>query len=190
MGRPPDSQALQANISNPFEEVVILADIVGKSETTLAAVMRDFTALVENPIIAGGFAMAHHGYVRATTDIDVIAVKSSKDLIKKFQSRGYKYEAIQLPIGSLELLTKGNKGIDFIGLNNTKLMRTIEARANEGTFFNKKARFVSLEDLMILKLLATLGRTKKQDEADLEVLTKLPHDKAYLDLWKKNLNVP
>lgn len=70
------------------DEVVILADAVGNSNTTLAQVMADFLELVSDPLIAGGFAMAHHGVVRATVDIDVLAMGSIQSLAEKLVERG------------------------------------------------------------------------------------------------------
>src|SRR5262249_42866006 len=136
---------------NPYEEVILLADIVGKSRTTLAEVVKDVLEVIANPLIAGGFAVAHHGFLRATVDVDIIAVGSTKKYINEFRSRGYKFENIQLPIGTLELLTKANKGIDFIYLNNSELLKSMDARSVSGDLYGVPIRYVSIEDLIILK---------------------------------------
>jgi hypothetical protein len=182
-------QALHSSAETPADEVLILADAVGTSATTLTQVMNDFLQIVSDPIIAGGFAMAHHGLVRATVDIDVMAMGSIHPMIEQFKSRGYKHESIQLPIGALDLLTKGNKGVDFIHLSNEKFRKSIQKRAVEGTFFSQKVRFVALEDLILLKLLAVQGRKNKMDGADLDTLLPKPHDKTYVDGWKKILGI-
>ena len=160
-----------------------MADAIGNASTTLAEVIAEFLEIVPNPIIAGGFAMAHHGVIRATVDIDVISLTSITKLIPKFESRGYRRETMQLPIGALDLLTKGNKGIDFIHLNNSKFVKSIEKRAVEGFFLKHPIRFVSIEDLIILKHLANIGRSKKMDEADLEILLKKSYDTRYVQKW-------
>ena len=181
--------SLHGSADDPSAEVMILADVVGKSSTTLAVVMRDFLEIVSQPIIAGGFAMAHHGFVRATVDIDVLAMDSILSFIKEFESRGYKHESTQLPIGSLDMLTKGNKGVDFIQLKDEHLRASIQTRAVDGTFLDQPVRYVSLEDLILLKTLALSGRKKKMDEADLESLLSKPYDSSYVETWKKKLKI-
>jgi hypothetical protein len=181
------SKSLQVSQDNPFAEVLLLADIIGKWPTTLAEVMKDFIDIVKDPILTGGFAMAHHGHIRATTDIDVICVGSSKKWIQEFQARGYTFESMQLPIGHLELLTKANKGVDFIHLNDDAFLRSIDQRAVTSNMLTKPVRIVSLEDLIILKNLAVKGRRKKQDEADLEELLKFKFDDRYVQEWKAKL---
>ena len=171
------------------EEVALLADAVGQSSTTLIQVMRDFLAIVTDPIIAGGFAMAHHGRVRATVDIDVLAVGAVLRMIRQFEARGYKHESIQLPVGALDLLTKGNKGVDFLHLNNEELCRSMANRAEQGTFLKRPVRFVSLEDLILLKRMALRGRKGKMDEADLEVLEQQSFDAKYVELWRARLGL-
>ncbi len=166
-----------------------MADIVGNSPTTLAQVMNDFLEIVRDPIIAGGFAMAHHGLVRATVDIDVLAMTDISLYVAQFKQRGYKHETMQLPVGSMELLTKGNKGVDFIHLKNDSFRLSIQSRAVTGLFLKQPIRFVSLEDLIILKLLALKGRKKKMDEADLESLLSNSYDSTYVNSWKKKLNL-
>ena len=189
MSQPKSRPNLQESLESPSEEVLILADVIGNSTTTLAQVMNDFLEIVKDPIIAGGFAMAHHGLVRATVDIDVLAMKDLTDDIEEFKLRGYKHESMQLPVGSLDLLTKGNKGVDFIHLKNAALRSSIQQRAVRGLFLKQPISFVSLEDLIILKLLALKGRKKKMDEVDLESLVSQPFDSAYVNSWKVKLNV-
>jgi hypothetical protein len=172
---------------NPSEEVSILADAVGNSSVTLANVMDDFLKIVPDPIIAGGFAMAHYGVVRATVDIDVVAVGNIKKVIKEFEERGYKHESILIPVGHLDLLTKGNKGVDFIHLTNDSFKKSIQHRAVKGLFRKESVRYVSLEDLILLKMLAIRGRDNKMDEADLENLLKMSHDTKYVKQWQVKL---
>lgn len=166
-----------------------MADMVGRSELTLKEVIEDFIKIVPNPILAGGFAMAHHGFVRATVDVDVIAFSNAQNQISAFKGRGYKHESVQLPIGHVDMLTKGNKGVDFLHLNDGEFVESIEARAVIGLLLNHQVRFVSLEDLIILKTLALKGRTRKLDEADLEFLTTLKYDSAYVESWKRKFGV-
>lgn len=180
---------LHSSSAQNVEDVLVLADIVGQSETTLVEVVEDLIKIVPNPILAGGFAMAHHGFVRATVDVDVIVFSSARSHIQSFAGRGYKHESVELPIGHLDMVTKGNKGVDFIHLNDVDFTKSIESRAVIGLLLKHQVRYVSLEDLIILKTLALKGRTKSLDRADLEYLLKLKHDTAYVELWKKKFGV-
>lgn len=166
-----------------------MADVVGKAEVTLAQVMRDFLELVPKPIIAGGFAMAHHGVVRATVDIHVVAIGNVQKIIKKFEARGYRHESILIPVGHLDLVTKGNKCVAFIHLLNEKFRKSIQDRAVKGLFNKKRAYFVSLEDLILLKMLAIRGRQNKMDQADLENLLHRDHDTQYVKRWRSLLGL-
>lgn len=156
----------------------------------MSQVVKDFLNVVPDPIIAGGFAMAHHGFVRATVDVDVIAIGPISAFIKKFESLGYKHEALRLPIGSLDLLTKGNKGIDFLSLDNELFCKSIAERAVQGTFAGTTVRYVSLEDLILLKMLAVQGRTGRYDQGDLDALLNLPYDRDYVEQWQTSLGLP
>jgi hypothetical protein len=169
------------------EEVVILADAVGGAQIALAQVVEDLFAVVSEPILAGGFAMAHYGLLRATADIDVLAVDSVQAALKSLSGLGYRQETLQIKIGMLQLLTKGNKGIDFLILSNTKLRNSMRARAVPGTFMGRPVCFVSLEDLILLKIFAVDGRKSKIDEVDLESLLKKPHDRVYVNRWRNEL---
>ncbi len=170
-------------------EVLILADAVGDAKVPLVEVMQDFLRIVRDPIIAGGFATAHHGFVRGTVDIDVIAVDSSPVPSKEFISLGYKYEEIRIPIGSIELLSKGGKGVDFLRLDRQDLLDSIVSRAVPGTFLTEPVRMVSLEDLILLKMLALSGRKSKKDELDFDYLVTQDFDRAYVDSWKVKLGI-
>ena len=189
MARTPNRHALQNQSETPSSEVITLADLVGNSEVSLSSVVTDFLQIVPNPILAGGFAMAHHGYVRATVDIDVIAVGSVGRLIGKFEAIGYKHESVSIPIGRLELLSKGNKGVDFLHLESKAFCESIVNRAVEGTLAGSPVRYVSLEDLIVLKMLAVKGRTGRYDQGDLDALVSNSYDKIYVEGWRKKFGL-
>lgn len=180
---------LQSAADSPASEVMLLADVVGKAPVKLAQVMKDFLEIVGDPIIAGGFAMAHHGVIRSTVDIDVLAVGSITKVIKEFVRRGYKHESMNLSIGLIDQLTKGNKGVDFLHLNNASFLKSIQKRAVNGIFLNESVRFVSREDLILLKELAVKGRKNKMDAADLENLLSQSYDNSYVETWRKKLKI-
>jgi hypothetical protein len=170
-------------------EVLILADAVGDAPVTLVEVMQDFLRIVQQPIVAGGFAVAHHGFVRGTIDIDVIAIGSVASEIETLKKLGYKHESVRLPIGSLDLLTKANKGIDFIHLDDGGFLKSLVSRTVSGKILDQPVRMVSLEDLIILKSLAVKGRRGAKDPIDLEQLQELQFDHAYVDQWKKHFRI-
>lgn len=170
-------------------EVLILADAMGGVPVTLVEVMQDFLKVVRQPIIAGGFAVAHHGFVRGTIDIDVISVPGSKDDVEQLKALGYHYESLELPIGSIELLTKSNKGIDFLSLADKRFLESLVSRTVPGLFLNEPVRVISLEDLIILKLLAQRGRADGKGRLDLEHLLAMNFDAAYVELWKTHFGI-
>jgi hypothetical protein len=170
-------------------EVLILADAVGDAPVTLVEVMQDFLAVVRHPIVAGGFAVAHHGFIRGTVDVDVIAVDSTVAEITALKARGYKHESIQLPIGFLDLLTKSNKGIDFIHLNDSKFLSSLVSRTVEGKILDQPVRMVSLEDLIIMKRLSIKGRRSVKDPIDLEQLEALSFNRSYVEIWRSHFKI-
>lgn len=173
-----------------LDEVLSIADAVGTDKITLTSVAAEFLKTVKNPILAGGFAVAFHGFVRGTVDVDSIGIATISAHVAAFKKLGYKSETLKLDIGTLYLLTKGEieKGIDFIDLDNQEFKKSVIARAVPGVFMSSPVKFVSLEDLIILKMLAKIGRKNKKDEIDLEFLLKKPHDKKYVSNWVKKLS--
>lgn len=189
MINPKDYPALSGIYGQNASDVMVLADVVGDAPVTLLEVMRDFLAIVPDPIIAGGFAVSHHVEPRGTRDIDVIAVGSIEPYITEFEKRGYKHETVRLSIGSLDMLTKGNKGVDFIQLDDSTFLSSIKNRTVPGIFLNQKVRIISIEDLILLKMMAYAERKKGQDQVDLDNLLARPHDQTYIDIWKKKLSI-
>ncbi len=173
-----------------LDEVLSITDAVGSEKITLASVAAEFLKTVKNPILAGGFAVAFHGFVRGTVDVDSIGLENIGANLTAFEKLGYKSETIKLDIGKLYLLTKGEteKGIDFIDLGNQEYKKSVIARAVPGVFMGSPVKFVSLEDLIILKMLAKIGRKNKKDEIDLEFLLKKSHDQKYVLKWVKELS--
>ena len=167
-------------------EVLILADAVGSAPVTLVEVMQDFLSIVKQPIIAGGFAVAHHGFVRGTTDIDVVAVGSTSTEVEAFKKLGYKHETVRISNGSIDLLTKSNKGVDFLHFDDAEFVKSMVKRTVQGSFLGQPVRVISLEDLIILKLQAAKERSGGKDRIDLEHLLVMQFDHAYVDHWKKH----
>jgi|GEM_PF-6610818 len=169
-------------------EVLILADAMGSAPVTLVEVMQDFLKIVKNPIIAGGFAVAHHGFVRGTLDIDVISIGSTKDEIESFKSLGYKHESVRISNGVIDLLTKANKGVDFIHIDDDQFLASMIKRTVVGNMLTQPVRVISIEDLIVLKSIAAKERSGK-DTWDLEKLLVMPYDKDYVEKWLHHFKV-
>lgn len=143
---------------------------------------------MRQPIVSGGFAVAHHGFIRGTVDIDVIAIESVKTEITALEAKGYKLESVQTPIGRIDLLSKANKGIDFIHLESEEFLKSLISRTVQGLILNEPVRMVSLEDLIVLQRLAVKGRKSVKDPIDLEQLEAKSFDRDYVDLWVSALS--
>lgn len=87
------------------------------------------------------------------------------------------------------MLTKGNKGIDFILLKDEEFLKSIISRSVRGLFLKQFVRYISIEDLILLKLLAIQGKRQTQDQVDLESLLQKPFDSKYVESWKKKLKI-
>ena len=126
--------------------------------------------------ICGGWAMAIHGYARATIDIDVLILSEDLDrawrLIKEF---GYDVEGLPLSFenGTIEIrrlskIDKESKKLFTIDLLLvTDPLRQVWNQRQDIMMRDMKIRTVSKEGLIFLKTLA--GR--KQDLADIERLS-------------------
>lgn len=170
-------------------EVLVLADAMGDAPVTLVEVMQDFLRIVQTPIIAGGFAVAHHGFVRGTVDIDVVAIDSRISEIESFKKLGYKHETVRISCGVIDLLSRSGKGVDFIHLDDDAFLKSLQLRTVAGLMLNQPVRVVSLEDLIIMKLIASRGRKGLKDQLDLEHLLVLEHDHVYVAKWKTHFKL-
>lgn len=146
----------------------------------MASLLQEFmqivSALNEQKIdyaICGGWAMAIHGYTRATIDIDILIL--SEDLDKAWQlAQSFGYDIAGLPLsfhdGAVEIrrLSKVDKEsqnvftIDLLLV--TEKLKTVWQQREEIDMEDIKISTVSKEGLVFLKTIS--GRT--QDIADIE----------------------
>jgi predicted nucleotidyltransferase len=129
-------------------------------------------------VIVGGFALAHHGYVRATKDIDLFlrpAADNAAKVVRALKVFGAPLEALQLgaedfttegqviqlgvPPLRIDLLT-GLSGVDFA---------TASAQSGALDVQGRAVRFIGLDALLANKRAS--GRL--QDLADVAALEKL-----------------
>lgn len=151
----------------------------------LEVTLREILSIVEEPVIAGGFAFAHYTRPRMTVDIDVIGIGKLPIFSKALTAKGYAHETNRLGNGiALESFTRNKnqpneEGIDFIWFENEAFEKAVLSRATPSDMLGFKVKIISIEDLIIMKSLSE--RTK--DKADLEDLQKKSYDKKYVAEW-------
>ncbi len=148
--------------------------------------------------LAGGLAFSALVEPRATVDIDIlISIDESmmEDFIRKIKK---KYSNIIVHESPMEFnrikvwrttVINGNKEIiiDFL-LVGSEFQKSVIRRSSEITFIDIKLKVISLEDLIILKILSA----RTQDKADLERIFKTMKneiDCEYLNYWKDRLKL-
>lgn len=128
--------------------------------------------------LCGGWAMAVHGYYRATVDIDLLVRGESLDAAKDVaRNLGYTIEAQPMTFskGAVEIhrISKLDPDIgDVLMLDLLVVTSQIEdvwATRTEADWENGKIKVVSREGLIILKSL----RNSSQDKADIERLKEI-----------------
>ncbi|MBI1860848.1 MAG: nucleotidyltransferase [Deltaproteobacteria bacterium] len=144
--------------------------------------LNEILSIVTEPVIAGGFAVAHYTRPAETADLDVIGLKNIASYSTSLKAFGYSQETIRLENGiTLESFTKGKhtrfeEGIDFMWFKDEAFEQQVIARALPSKMLGKPVKIISIEDLIVMKSLSS--RTK--DKAHLEELQKKPHDKEYV----------
>lgn len=145
-------------------------DIKNTLSKASAALLKDNIAFA----LIGGFALAAHGVVRATEDIDLLVDGNMKELVKKnLQKSGFKIRH-----ESPEVLHLSGPGQLNILFANRKPTQDMLRRAEKiGEF---PVLVVTVEDIIGLKIQAYKNDPKRefQDKADIQSLLEK----------KKNLN--
>jgi hypothetical protein len=133
-------------------------------------------------IVAGGYAVIYHGYVRTTSDMDIWLKPDNnnrKRLVQLLIKKNFSEEAIEL-VSSLDFTSPvafhfgrppekmdfftAMVGLDFdTSIKNALLLEVEKIRIP----------FLSLEDLVTNKMMTTRGR----DHVDVEILQKVKHFK-------------
>jgi hypothetical protein len=149
------------------------------------AVSRDLTRAGIAHALSGALAMAAHGYVRATADVDILVVTSSLRIPEVFEivrRQGFAGEDRDL-ISSLReryvaTLRAGTKSVEIL-VPVLPYHGTILSRSRLLDIDGVPVPVVSLEDLVVLKML--WHRTK--DVADVEALVAIPAslDQAWIE---------
>lgn len=137
--------------------------------------------------IAGGLAVAAHGHARATADIDLV-IEAEADAVKRAREAAASIGALQTRraiaqfkrIGLLRVLLVPSGAIEPIPVDlllPPAQLGGLFDRAHEAKLAGGTAPIVSVEDLILLKLL----RASATDVADIRALAAAnPLDRAYL----------
>lgn len=157
-----------------------IQDTLTKASNALAGAAIDFALI-------GGFALAAHGVVRATQDIDLLVDGIAKDKVKKaLQTAGFNvvYESEEV----MHLSGQGQLDILFSNRSQTKQMIKNAKKIN-----GFPVPVVSAEGIIGLKIQAYKNDSKRefQDKADIQALLEVCDDldldkiKIYADLFNE-----
>jgi predicted nucleotidyltransferase len=129
--------------------------------------------------LIGGFALASYGQHRATSDIDLLADGTQKEMIKNVLIKS----GFSLRYESNEVLQFDGVGFLDILLANRPLSLEMLHRANLSQDLN--VHILKAEDIIGLKIQAYKNDSARelQDKADIQKLLKLPN--LEIDLIKK-----
>jgi hypothetical protein len=170
----------------------------------LTSVLSDFVALFEKMgtpyAVMGGIAVRIYGIPRPTYDIDFTLSLSRARLPELYAAvsqlgytvpeeylRGWVDQVAGMPVIKLRLYLE-NRGVDVdVFLAESSYQEEILARRRREEIDNLPVWFVSVEDLILLKLLASRAR----DIADVGdiLFTQGQLDQAYMRRWAQSLGV-
>jgi hypothetical protein len=166
---------------------------------TLTDLLSDFNRRGVDYALAGGWAFSALVEPRATTDIDVLIVldRPSREAIRSLLSSVFESTIVHpTPMRlrgiamwrSVGMRREQEVVVDFL-LADSDFLRGALTRKHRIELGSLPVSVLTIEDLMILKMIA--GRL--QDQADLEKITarqgQLQIDWAYVDRWKAALGI-
>ncbi len=132
---------------------------VAEIPSLIAALSRDLTAAGIEHVITGASAMTVHGYVRATRDIDVLVAAPSVRLpevfaiVRRYGFSGEDRDLIQeLRTRSFAELRSPGASVDIL-VPELPYHHTLVGRAVTRSVSGQLVPFVSVEDLIVLKML-------------------------------------
>jgi hypothetical protein len=166
---------------------------------TLSSLLAEFDRNNVQYALAGGWAFSALVEPRATTDIDLLILldSPSQETIHSLVSSVFTSAIVHPTPMKLKgvsiwrcagLRDKQEVVVDFL-LADSAFLRSALVRRQRIAFGGQQVSLLTLEDLMLMKMIA--GRL--QDQADLEKIearkTQLQIDWAYLDQWKAALGL-
>lgn len=171
----------------------ILAELATKAVTALDAVGAEYA-------ICGGVAVALSGRGRATRDLDVVAVLTDEQLfafVEAARGLGFSHHSradrhhlddvvlyrFWLPVRDTGLSTS----LD-LQCGHSEFHSNVARRAQEVRVAGTRLKVASLEDLILMKLMA-FRPVDRADAIDIVALNRGQVDEAYLQDWARRLGV-
>jgi hypothetical protein len=148
-------------------------------------------------MLTGSFAMAHYAVPRMTRDLDLVVRFDAAHvdmLVRALASEFYLDEgAAREAVASERLfnlmhLRSGIK-VDLIVCKSSEYRRVEFDRRRRVRFADFDTWIVSLEDLILSKLVWAKESGSELQRRDVRSLLALPVDEAYLDHWSRRLTV-
>jgi predicted nucleotidyltransferase len=145
------------------------------------------------PVIVGGFAVSYHAEPRATRDFDLALppehyTLASESLLRAGFEGGERTSFHDLTIYHFE---KNGIQVDLLEFLDRGFQNQIVSRSSEKEFFDTHVQMISVEDLILTKLLST----RRKDAQDIESLKNESEssgetlDLGYIQTWASNLGI-
>jgi predicted nucleotidyltransferase len=132
-------------------------------------------------VIGGGFAVAIHGFTRATRDIDFVARIPFKEVKILLEEKGFQFDSTISfgKQGRIHLFEKNGAGVDILEFDDDGFYNSILRRAIKTDLLGHTVKVMSIEDLILTKVLSF----RAKDQIDLLELLKKTFDELYLKKW-------
>lgn len=167
---------------------------------TLEVVSKAFEELRVHYAVMGGIAVRAHGLPRPTYDVDfVISVQQDQleQIFERLDELGFRIPEIyrqgwvdrvaEMPLVKVETYIDGRAVAVDIFLAETSFLQSVMSRTQHAIVEGLELTLVSVEDLILLKVLANRLRDRA-DIADVR-LVQGTLDEAYLQQWAKELDI-
>jgi len=167
-------------------EIDILRDVSKKLDSVGIAFM-----------LTGSVAMSYYATPRMTRDIDIVVALKSGDTRKVFDLFGGEYYISQESVAEailrnsmFNIIHLGSViKVDFMVLTNTPFAFSEFERRNDVVLGDFKTTIISLEDLILSKLVWARESASEMQLRDVRNLLTVDCDHHYLRKWARDLNV-
>jgi hypothetical protein len=162
-------------------------------------ILKDISTKLEHAgisfMLSGSFAMAYYSQPRMTRDLDFVVElnKSSGSMVHELFRESYyiSKEAIEEAIlheSMFNLIhTQSVIKVDFIIRKNHEYRLAEFERREKITIADFATYIVSIEDLIISKLIWMKDSHSEMQKNDIKALLQAPHNRDYLDGWISKL---
>ncbi len=169
-----------------MNELDVLLDVVGKLKSVGVEYM-----------LTGSFAMNYYAEPRMTRDVDIVIalqINNIKDIVSVFKDDYYISEnSVKQAIENKKMFNiihnEAIIKIDFIIKKDTEYRKNEFSRRNFFVIDNKKIQIVTVEDLIISKILWSTTSRSELQKHDIKNLLQQDVDNAYLKKWFDKLKI-